>query len=364
MHDANIKFGIDQLIASYYVRYNKLTQLVNSFYRNSNSNKLSIFIDLNSVLKRLYADTNISLNSSSPIDISSAIINMCGHYRKFFSYIGVGTRFFLIYGNNAPAYNINVMPNYNSLFLKDTCIKTNVTDIINKSLQLVSMITEYIPEVYFLDCNDAEVTSMMVKVIETLDMKSDPTQEILVISKDVLALQLVPKYKNLKILRPYKYNNEDNSYMVNQRNLWEMFLMKYRKVTSMKNVSDIGIEFISNVLAMSRLPERCLKSHLDIKTAMKGISICLESDLLKPNTLYMQSSINTAMETIKDRISYHKEEVNCKWTCINPFYQYKYILPISYPMDIILKNINDPDSLKNIVNTDYDKAPIFLDSLQ
>ena len=124
MHDVNIKFSIDQLIASYYVRYNKLTQLVNSFYRNSNSDKLTIFIDLNSVLKRLYADTNISLNSSSPIDISSAIINMCGHYRKFFSYIGVGTRFFLIYGNNAPSYNINIMPNYNSLYMyKDKCYR-------------------------------------------------------------------------------------------------------------------------------------------------------------------------------------------------------------------------------------------------
>ena len=361
MSDVTGSYNIEQLISSNFVKYTVLNELVKENFKNSHSDYLNMFIDLNSALKVLYRDDIVSTNPSE-FAISSSIINMCAHYRKFFSFIGVRTRFFLIYGDNYPKWTENIFPRYNYKHVQDITTKSGMTITIFDALKQVSILSDYIPDVYFFDVRRAEVSSMIVKIIEDLGIYKSGNQEVIVLTKDTVPLQLMTKYQKLAILRPLKSNGEDHSFIVNIHTLWMSYFDKYRmRITHPDKL--IPPELFSNVLAMTRVPERSLYKLFSIQNVFKIMTECLNAGLLKERTLYMQSSINMTLKNVNSIGKYNPVELENRWAAINPFFQYKYILQLEYSGNIVLKNLDDQASLKSIVNTYYDKYPIMLDSL-
>lgn len=361
MSDSMSSYNIEQLISSNFVKYSTLSELVKINFKNSTSDFLNIFIDLNSSLKVLYRDDIANCNQSQ-FEISASIINMCAHYRKFFSYMGVRTRFFLIYGDNYPKWTQDIFPKYNYKYIQDVSIKRKMANVISESLKYVNMITDYIPGVYFFDVGRAEVASMIVKIIEDLCIYKSGDQEVMLITKDTIPLQLISKYQQLKVLRPLKSNGIDNSFMINIHTLWISYFDKYRMRISHPNKL-VPPELFSNILAMTRVPERSLYKIFSVQNAFKNINECLDKGLLKPRTLYMQSSINMALKNIGTMEKYNPVELENRWSVINPFFQYKYILPLEFSGNIILKDLDDQSSLKSLILSYYNKYPIMLDSL-
>ena len=362
MNTGDNLYNAEQFISSNFVRYATLNGLVNDAFKNSNSSALNIFIDLNSVFKSLYRDDVIPTDSMELL-ISSSIINMCGHYRRFFTNMGVATRIFLIFGDNCPKWSKELFPRYNEKYINDTISKKNITDVIVKAMKYINMLVDYIPGVYFFDIGRAEVSSMIVKIIEDLGIYHNGREEIMVISKDICQLQLIPKYKALKILRPLKYRGEDNSFIVTIGNLWKRCFENYTNSTT---TSYIGVpeEFLTNILAMTRVPDRSFYKIMSTTNALQYISKCLEIGTLKPRILYMQSTINTALRSTPINEKYNPVEVDNRWSVINPFFQYKYILPLEYSGDIVLKDLDDVVTLKEIALRYYDKRyPLMLDNL-
>ena len=356
-------YHIEQLISSNFVKYNVLSDLVKANFNDSNASFLNIFIDLNSVLKSIYREGVIVTDSVDCL-ISSSIINMCGHYRKFFSFMGVRTQFFLVFGDNFPRSTQDIFPEYNQKYIQDTVTKKELTRSIAKALKLVNTIVDYIPGVYFFDIGRGEVSSMIVKIIEELNLKNNPTMENMIISKDVIPLQLIPKYKRLKVLRPLKHNGEDKSFIVNHNNLWQKCFEKYMQST-VTNTLGVNEEFFTNILAMTRVPDRSMYKVFNTDMALKLIRDCIDRGLLKEKTLYMQSTVNNAIRNLDGGATrFNTTLLENRWSIINPFFQYKYILPLEYHGNLILKDLDDVKSLKELVLTFYDeKNPIMLDSL-
>ncbi len=89
---------IEQMITGSFVKYNRLSKIINDTYSGSQATEINLFIDLNSVLKQLYSIDTLYYKYKHIYEIAATVLNMCGHYREFFKYIGVTTNISLIYG--------------------------------------------------------------------------------------------------------------------------------------------------------------------------------------------------------------------------------------------------------------------------
>ena len=348
--DSTFNPSIEQLMLGNFVKYNTLSDLINRTMRKSNANTLNLFIDLYSLFKPLYSVDNLKYSNKSYLDITAFVLNMVCHYRYFFKYIGVRTRIFIIFGLNTPSTNQNMLPGYNSKFVEDVNIKRDVNNLISKNTEMLDLLCKYIPDVYFFNIGRSEVSSMVYNVMNKFRYHNLKSDESMIITKDILPLQLVPLF-NMRILRPSKKNNMDESFIVDNETLMGKFFSFYRKSS---NDCVISPNFISNFLALTRIPERSIRSMVDIRKAEKMISSCTSMGMIRNDKIYTQSVLNTALEAILPdyNTNLNLSAIDIRWKCINPEFQANYVLPIESPssVDPILHNLEDNMSLRNIIN--------------
>ena len=355
------KYTLEQLLTGHFIKYNKLAELISSSYAGSNCNKINLFIDLNSVVKGLYSIDAWLYKTISRYEMSAIILNMCGHYRQFFRNLGVSTNIYLIYGLNCPKSNETYVSGYNNSFVRSYEKKPSISNLIDDNMAVLNLVTQYLPNIFFFNVGLCEVSSMVAHILR----KSNAVQngyENIVISKDILMLQLVPEY-NVRILRPIKTKNGDESIIVDNNNLWQQFYATYRKLRSTPPDS-IPTNFISNILAMTNVRERGISTIFTIPKAMKYISIAIASGFLDPTKYYTQASVNTALE-IMDVAAYNPVEFDMRYKAISTQFQSMYILPIERPdlVDYQLVNLEDVQGLQMIISKYLYKTPIDLDRL-
>lgn len=356
-------FTIEQMITGSFVKYTRLSKIINETYYGSNATEINLFIDLNSILKPLYSIDAWSYKYKHIYEIAATVLNMCGHYREFFKYIGVSTNIFLIYGLNCPTLNDTFIKGYNSKFINSYIKKPDITELISNNLAILKLITQYIPKIYFFDIGTNEVSAMVDYIINYISPLEQRETENLVISKDILMLQLVPEH-NVRILKPNKTKEDgDLSYISDLNNLIRRFCVEYRKGRE----PDVNISpyFLQNILTMTRLPERSIygDTKISIPKAIHIIDQAVKNRFLVEGVLYTQSSMNTVLEAMN--IQCNRNELDMKFRAINTHYQSKFILLTEKPEFKILNliDLDDPINLKEIVSKYFDKIPIDLDRL-
>lgn len=353
------RFFVEQLIAGSFVKYTVLGDLISQSYAGSTCTNINLFIDLNSVLKPMYSVSKWTYKSSSRYEIAATVLNMCGHYREFFRYLGVATNIYIIYGLNCPSVNNTYVAGYNNKFTTAYMMKQEVTELIEENLKVLNLICQYLPHIYFFDIGDCEVSSMIDYLIKTTKAREMGLENI-VITRDVLALQLVPEH-DVRIIRPTKTKDGDESYIVWNYNLWDSFVTKYRKGKT--PVVQISNSFFQNVLAMTGVIERNMYSIFSIPKAFQIIDVGVRNGLLDPMKFYSQSSINTVLAALD--IPCNPTELEMRFRAINTHYQSTYILPMEKPefKRLRLIDLEDVQSLKEIISKYFIATPIDLDKL-
>ena len=354
------KYTLEQLLTGHFIKYNRLSELIGASYAGSNCTKINLFIDLNSLVKGLYSIDAWGYKSVSRYEMTAIILNMCGHYRQFFRNLGVSTNIYLIYGLNCPKSNETYVFGYNNSFVRSFQKKPSVTNLIDDNMAALNIITQYLPNIFFFNVGLCEVSSMIAHILRKSNVVQNGFENI-VISKDILMLQLVPEY-NVRVLRPIKTKNGDESIIVDNNNLWQQFYAIYRKLKSPPD--SIPTTFISNILAMTNVRERSISTIFTIPKAMKYINIAIASGFLEPNKFYTQASINTALE-IMDVAAYNPVEFDMRYKAISTQFQSMYILPIERPdlVDYQLVNLEDVQGLQMVISKYLYKTPIDLDRL-
>ena len=69
------------------VKYERLSNLINEYYKNSDSNQIELYIDVSSFIDQLIKKADQmqnKINTGDNLFISAWILNMCAHYRRFF----------------------------------------------------------------------------------------------------------------------------------------------------------------------------------------------------------------------------------------------------------------------------------------
>lgn len=355
----NERFYIEQMITGSFVKYNRLNELISYSYSGSNCTEINLFIDLNSVLKPMYSIDSWSYKYKNIYEITATILNMCGHYREFFRVIGVATNIYLIYGLNCPNTNNSFIPKYNEKFIRSYMVKNDTTKMISENLSVLNIMCQYLPKIYFFDIGTCEVSSMIDRIINLTNTKNKGFENI-VISKDPLMLQLVPEH-NVRVIRPNKTKEGDQSYIVDNTNLWNKFIQDYRKA-KMPKVS-IPNNFFQNVLVMTRVPERSLYSIMSIPKAFQIIDIGIKTGFLDINKFYSQDIMNTVLTALG--LQYNPTELEMRFRAINTHYQSTYIIPIEKPefKRLRLIDLEDIQSLKEIISKYFENVPIDIDKL-
>jgi len=340
--------SIEMLVAGFCVKYARLNYLINEFYAKSTADKLSIYVDMNSVIKKLYSINEWGYHYKDQLELSASILNLCAHYRDFFRSRGVQTNFFIIYGNNCPAFNELYIKGYNNKFIGDYIKKKDITDMVNINKNTLRLITQYIPGIYFFDIGNNEVSAMIDYLLRYTHSAEVPDLESIILTKDILSFQLIPEH-NVKVLRPFKAE-EDESYIVDNSNLWEIFLTKYRKLSPLH--PDLYPGFIQNVLPMSGVRERGMYSILSVTQAINAIYQVIQMPglkILENNRLYSQSAVNAACMPLIE--SSNEAEIELRYKAINPRFQSSFVLLDSNPefRTIRFTDIEDVKSLHDVM---------------
>lgn len=352
-------YYVEQLIASSCVKYNKLSELIYNSYAGSQCTNINLYIDLNSVLRQLYSGDYWTYKSFGKFEIVATIINMCGHYRDFFRRIGVESTIYLIYGLNCPNANNTYVNGYNNKFINSYLKKPDTTAVINENLRVLNIISQYLPGIYYFNIGNSEVSSMIDYLINNVKISSEGSEN-LVISKDPLALQLIPEH-NVRVLRPLKGKMGERSFIVDNSNLWQMFISNYRDIKFPKEL--ISNNLFQNVLCMTTLPERSMYSVFSLTKVFKILSNGIKLGFIKTDQLYTQNTLNSVLSAMDVQCNY--TDLEMRFRAISTHYQSRYILPIECPeiKKLRLINLEDVDGLKSIIAKYFCDNPIDLDKL-
>lgn len=360
-----VRLPLEVIVGSNYVRYETLGGLIAQAYNDPNvqSDQLNIFIDLYSIIKPMFtSDRSIEYDMTSELELSADILNMCAHYRLFFDRLKVNTKIFLIFGLNRPENNAILSKGYNDKFYSSYIAKPKLRELVEKNMKSLELLCMSLPHIYYFNIGNMEVSSYIEYILQMhkLNDKSlNPTMENMVISKDVLPLQLVSS--GCTVLRPKKSKGSDSSFIVSHINFWNSFMSEVRNV-KVQDYYKIDPALFANILAMTRVPERCMNSIKSVPVVCNYILKAIEMGYITKNQDFDQATINKVLEILGVNTNYTTLEM--RWKAISSKFMANYIIPndprISNP---ILIELNDPDSIREIVARYYEKSPIDLDRL-
>lgn len=261
-----------QYILTYnFVKYTRLNELVSYMFAGSKATKLNIYIDLYGAIKTLFSDS-FRTDISDYTAFTSTIINMCGHYRSFFKSIGVQTKIFIIFSLNICEINRKLVPEYNNSFFNKVTNKV-IRDMVDMNNSLLETLCPFLPDIFFLQTSFE--SSVLIDYLIAIGDKNPN----LIISKDLYPAQLTEIYPDTAYIRPKKVMGEDISSCISPRekeyhiNDFKSIYCAARGALPAIDVNSITINpnNFSLLSALSRFPERNLKSIYNIKMANKLI---------------------------------------------------------------------------------------------
>jgi hypothetical protein len=327
------------------------------------ANELNIFIDLYSVMHRMFSRA-LRCNIENSTLITSGIINMCIHYRSFFRPMGVKTRFFLVYSHNTCDINEKFIYGYNKEFKEKTSIKM-YQDITNINFELLKVMCPYLPDIHFVKSNrNYESSVIMAYIIEHYG-QNKPN---LILTSDLYPLQLTYMYPNTTLLIPRKKFDSDKNYVGDEsimvplmekeyeyRNIFWNIVAERRKikVDSLLNINPVNFTLYS---AMTRFPERNVLPITRTQAEAVKFILKLGGDRLPvlPSQLDYDQEISMAIPTsivqarykaldVQYILQFYREDVECR--------------------DIKIQNLDDNGTIANINAKYFGNNPIDINRL-
>ena len=343
----------DHVLIAHYVKYDRLTELINAEFYNSGYNEINLLIDAYSMIKSIYG-----LKPNQFIDkfsIASCIINACAHYRNFFwTRYKVTCKIWVVFSRmDMSIIEANAFyPGYKNIFTTDC--NPEMDKLIKQNMEILNMICPYIPDVSFIQ-SGYEPGLVFGKIA-----KSYPDIPNIIVSKDPWNLQVVGNMSNVYMLRPMKRNGEDLSMLISCKNVLQYYTA-LRKVDC--DTSKIGSSYISFIIAAARFPERGMKSLHNLNSIVKYLNVGIDKQFILNG--WLSSDVRGLCNDLCtiNKVNLKTFEIESRMNAIG-FYPclYRYMaLPGTDNINII--NLHDPDSIKQINEKYFSKVPLDLMSL-
>lgn len=344
----------DHILISNFVKYDRLSQLINAEFAGSDAEEVNLFIDAYSMIKSVYG-----LDPSQFVDkysIASCIINACAHYRNFFwTRYRVTTQIWVVYSDmSLSKFEANSFyPQYETAFANNPEMDLFIRD----NMDVVGMLCPYIPGVQFI-LSKYEPGLVFGKVIS----KYGINKPNIIISKDPWNLQVIANGKDTYMIRPIKKNGEDMSVIIDADNVMSYYA-NLRKIPSYE-LANIPFTYLTFIMAATRFPERGIKSLHNITSIAKYISNSIQKGTIPTGTTPI-FDLEGLCQTLSadNKCNIKNYDINLRINAIGFTHcMYRY-LTSQYSDHIEILNLHDPDSVKRINETYFSKVPLDLMSL-
>ena len=338
---------VELLVTRYFVKYNRLDQLIPQAFKGSGENTINLYIDLYGLYKTIFS-RSFRTDISDYTALIPAIVNMCAHYRGYFKAIGVYANIYLISSYNVTEINRKFVAEYNKTMMEKLGT-SSIREMVELNLELLELLCKYLPNIYYISTN-FESSALMKYLID-----KNPDIPNLIISSDIYPIQLTSEYDNTVFLRPRKYNGKDLSTIVFPRNkpqehfvsFWSLITGEREKLSLEQSSITVHTSNFAILEALNRFPERNLKSLMNITTANNTLMDVMGwKNEITPQILF---SMNKELE-----LHVPKVLVEARYKVLNLDYQLNIFSNSIEPSLINLQNLNDPDAV-NLINDRYFK---------
>lgn len=348
---------VEQILYSNYVKYSRLREIIGESFKDSNSDKIHVYIDLYSMLKSLFNKNNYL--TEDYIAISSSVLNLVAHMRKFFRNFNTESDFYLVWSSNKPQAN--------SLFYKDYNVANQPIgmgkDLLYKNIDALNILVPYLNGVYFMNTTFESSVAMYDYILRNESFDDTPN---LVITKDPYAFQLVSMTMNTKILRPYKRKGDDCSYIIDKTNIYDA-LISNRK-SNVEVTHTISPNLYSLLLALTSSPERGIKSMLNMKNGFNVLEKSIDNYIIsnRYNSVNEIQNIYYNMQKFSSTLQkYDFIVLNNRFKAIDILFQHSLFMNSEEYNNIntSLQNLYDPETVKEINNKYFYNKPIDLNNI-
>jgi len=341
-----------------FIKYDKLIEMVNTVFVGSNATSVNIFIDVYSMVKILYKNPNMIIEDYS--SLTASVINLCAHLRDFFkTRYRTTSKIYIVSSRNTPAMNILLYPSYNNSIKSAMDHMLSTDEMIVNNMELLETLCPYLPDIFFIK-GEYETGVYMYDIMCKNEMLGNMNPNI-IITRDVYNFQLIPMRENTVVFRPYKQSGADLSYYLNKNNLFEKFLITDRLVVA-KNDIKINPGLFTLFLALSKLPERNIKSLFNTTKAMKILDEAVATFRLHNGyNSDMESVWNSIYKDSFDSIGY--STFKSRFDVIDIQSQHYGFANSPYSKGVVFPNLYDPETVKLINNKYFKNNPLDLNRL-
>lgn len=346
---------VSSIVGTNFIKLAKMNMLIPMAFAGSDATQISIYIDTYSIIERIYG-TNVYFEHE--LELAELILDMCAYYRRYFKSFGVDTVFYIVSSYNVPVISKQLIPEYNSGFAMKLTSGIHMT--IENNMNALNVLCPYLHGVHFIRSSYESAVCMA----SVMQYDSNPK---IILSRDIYNLQLVSVDNSCVYLRPSKHRGTDNSRIIfDPFTFWQEFSI------SMKvNVEKIMFNprSLPSLLALTKLPQRSLKSILNTAGLINKINSCIDKGILNPDNVDI-NTILSAMKSeklINSNLSAAIENgiIDSRFKCIDIMYQleiYNHSTEFATTVKESLKDLYDPKGVEHI-NNKYFKGVLQLQDL-
>jgi hypothetical protein len=283
--------------------------------------------------------------------LSSELINIVAHYRHFFwSRYGVPTNYFVYYSTKRAVYNTLEARDFRKQFYEkrvDNGLEYGTLNrMIKDNLSLANVLSEYLPNIYFIDTGDFEPSALAHHIIKN---NTEAGQTNIVLTNNVIDYQLVNNDRTFVITL-----QSDDSKVIRRETLMNLFLKDSKKQSS----TPLSSHFYVPIYAMSGHKAYNIEG---IKGMGKIKSIVTLENALKNGDLsndeyQTMTPISNLFSNRKDAVRVNKNFNTLKYENICQHMTPKQLDKIRSQIE----NKSDNQSLMEINHKYYEKYPLML----
>ena len=347
---------IEMILYRYFVKYERLDQIIKYALSHSKACGANLFIDLYGLYRTICSRTYAS-ECTNYISFVPTLVNMCAHYRTYFKQMRVYPKIFIISGYNVPDISRKFVAEYNKTMI-DKLKNDKAQDIVNFNTQVLEILCPYLPDIHFIHNNNFESSVIMKHIIET-EISNGNNNPNIIISSDIYPMQLCYQYTDTVFIKPNKSQGIDSSMITCIRenpnfinSFWKLIASSRSQITTGENEVKISPVNYSLMSALTRFPERDIKTSIRFDIAQRSIYNIIGSDnvILMPEVVYNSTpEINTKMSL---------NTLESRFKVLDLQYQYTLFNQSIDKSVIHYENLNDPEAVKLINDTYYQDNPI------
>lgn len=351
---------IDKIFNAHKIKFDKMNLLFGSVGIRDIIDRVNIFINLESIIHCIHNQTVeefiLSMDKTETknfhFSIISNILNLAGHYRRFFTKNRIKTNIVLFmneYDKYTSLNNTMFLKHYRERFIYDYTDNPNyeATNMVLESvIRVLRTIVSYVEGVYLVTSNRLE--SSLVPLL-LCDSKTLDGQLNILITRDEYDLQYVNK--NFLVMYP----KGDESYIVTKENLFNIIREKHEIKNSHKLPAYL-ITFILSIVGDKRRGIGKIKG-CGWKTIYKGLhKLFKELDISDAEVIGLEHLIMAIKDGPDDS---NKEKIANSIMCVDLDRQ---LSMVSEPQKLsITKQLVDKyenDALKNLNSKYFEMYPI------